>query len=300
MKKDFLARELTIEVVVGFFVVMVFFGLAYFTFMISGKKWGQEVYKMETVFNDVMGLRVKDNVVVRGMPIGEVKHLILKEDGVHVFLEIRKKLAMRKDYRITIITTSILGGRYLEISEGTSEYGRIPKDFCFTGSDPRDLMRDAAELISEAKKGLVGKDGVIENIREATVEIKNIATRLNKGQGTLGKLFSPDDTLYSDLKSSVASLKTVAERLEKGKGTLGKLMSEDDSVYKDLKSSVSSLKVIAKRLEEGKGMIGKLLSEDESLYNDLRDTVNEARAALDDVRETTPVVTFTSVLFGAF
>jgi len=327
--------------VVGVFVVIVLFGLAYFTFILSGKKFHEQIYPMEAVFPDVMGLRTKDSVVVRGMPIGEVTDLELRPDGVHVLFEVvghkgkPPPVVMRKDYRVTIVATSILGGRLLQVDEGSPEFGTLPPETVFKGRDPHDLMRDAAELFSELKKGLTEKGGVVESLKEASTNVREISQRLNAGKGTLGKLLSEDDALYNDLKSGVASLKAVlqrveqgkgtvgklfseddklfedlksgvaslrkiSERVEQGKGTLGKLLSEDDQVYRDLKDTVASMRTMAQRLEQGKGMLGKLLSEDESLYKEFSNVVTEAKAALDDLRETTPVVTFTSVLFGAF
>jgi hypothetical protein len=46
-------------------------------------------------------------------------------------------------------------------------------------------------------------------------------------------------------------------------------------------------------------MLGKLVN-DESLYNDVKSAVNEVRLAVDDFRETSPVVSFTTLLIGAF
>ena len=46
-------------------------------------------------------------------------------------------------------------------------------------------------------------------------------------------------------------------------------------------------------------MLGKLVN-DESLYNEIKAAVGELRATVDDYRETSPVVSFTSLLIGAF
>ncbi len=341
MKKDFASRELTVEGVVGGFVVLILFGLAYFTFMLSGKKLGERTYRMEVVFRDVMGLRPKDTVVVRGMPVGEVKALTLKPDGVHVTLSLTGRrgepppVQMRQDYRIAIVATTILGGRMLVIHEGSADKEAIPLDTLFQGRDPHDLMEDATELFSALRQGLTEKGGVLESLKEAAAQIRDITQRLNAGKGTLGKLLSDDDTLYRDLCSGVASFKALLERIEQGKGTAGKLLSEDATLYDDLKGTLASLRAITERLEQGKSTLGRLLSEDDRLYQDLRatvaslravadrleqgkstlgrllaaddtlyrefaDVVQEAKAALDDLRETTPVVTFTSILFGAF
>ena len=336
MKKDCVTRELTVEVVVGFFMVMLLFGLAYFTFILSGSVWGEERFEMEVLFSDVMGLKETDSVVVRGMPIGKVTELSLQPDGsgILVSVSLKKKLRLRTDYEITIVSTSILGGRYLQIHEGSDDEKDIPDGAPLSGELPHNLMADAAELISLTKDGFSGEDGIVASLKDSASEMKELVTRINAGEGTLGKLMSSDDKLYEDLSSTIASLKKMAVRIEKGEGLLGKMMSSDNELYEDLSTAVASLKKMAVRLEKGEGSLGKLMSSDdqlyqdlaasvaslknvsskiekgegtigklitdEELYNDLKQTVAEVQAAIDDFRETSPVVTFTSIFFGAF
>jgi phospholipid/cholesterol/gamma-HCH transport system substrate-binding protein len=367
-KKDWIGRALTMEVIVGGFIVMVFLGLGYFTIILSREAWWTHKEVEHVLFRNVMGLRKEDNVVVRGMPIGRVSDLRLDKDGVEVTVMLQKALTLRKGYRITVAPTSMLGGRQLEVYEGPDSAEPLPPGEPLHGEDPYNLMSDASKVINAARQAMI-EGGVFTNLQVAAQQIRDVITRLSDGQGTLGKLLSPDDsvykdltagaasfksigerlekghgtiarlladddTLYKDLSAGVTSLKGVAERLEKGQGTLGKLLSADDTMYKDLSSSVASLKSISGRLEKGEGTLGRLLStddglykdlaasvaslkdiaqriekgegsigrlmKDEALYNEVKATVSEARAALDDYRETSPVVTFTSIFFGAF
>ncbi len=301
MKKDWIARELTIEVVVGVFIIMVLLGLGYFTIMLSKETWFGNKQTMEVVFNDVMGLRDGDNVVVRGMTVGKVKEMRLEKDGVHVVAVFNAGVRprMKEDYRVNIVATSILGGRYLLINEGSEAAAEIAKkSFVYQGQQPYDLIADAAELMNAVRRGVV-EGGIVENFQEASVSMRDIAERLREGKGTLGRLLAEDDTLYEDLTSAMASLKRLSERVEKGEGTIGKLLGPDDQLYKDLSETVESLSSIAASIDEGEGTVGKLI-RDEALYLEVKGAVEEIRAAIDDMRETTPVATFTSIFFGAF
>ena len=51
-------------------------------------------------------------------------------------------------------------------------------------------------------------------------------------------------------------------------------------------------------MEKGEGTLGKLLA-DATVYDDLSQLLKETRATIDDFRENSPIVTFTSVFFGA-
>lgn len=334
MKKDWVARELTIEVLVGGFMVMLFLGLVYFTIILSRDTWFGEKPTLEVVFKDVMGLRQGDTVAIHGMAAGKVQSLVLKEDGVHVTatLDGDMPVRMRNDYGITIASKSILGGWYLRIDEGTPNSKPVPEGMVFRGEEAHDLMADAAALVNAARKGIV-EGGVIDNIREASAQIKEMTARVNSGKGMIGRLFSEDDTLYNDLSAAVASIKNISERLEKGQGTLGKLVAGDDALYDALSATATSLRNITAKIEKGEGLLGRMIQDDEiadnvaatvsslknisgkiekgegflgrmiqdeGMYEQIEGMIREIRATIDDFRETTPVVTFTSILLGAF
>lgn len=336
MNKEWVARELTMEVIVGAFMVMVLLGMGYFTIILSKENFltGKKE-RLEVVFNNIMGLSKGDRVVVRGMAVGKVKNFDLQKDGVHVHAILEHPIPLRNDYKVTVVTSSVLGGRYLEVNEGTEKAGELVlgDGQYLKGTDPFDLVADAAEMINALKNGLT-QGNIIDNFRKTMEDIRQISDRLNTGKGTLGKLLSEDDKLYKDLSDTIASLKTVTGRFEKGEGTLGKLMSPDDKMYRDLSETIVSLKTVSARLEKGEGTIGKLLSPDDKLYKDLADSVaslknittglekgdgmlgkllkdekmyqdiqaivGEARATIEDFRETAPITTFTSIFFGAF
>jgi phospholipid/cholesterol/gamma-HCH transport system substrate-binding protein len=337
MKKDWRERELTMEVIVGAFVVMVFLGLGYFTIILSKEAWFSQKTEMQVTFNNVMGLRDGDSVVVRGMPIGKVKELELTEVGeecvgVCVTLMLDKPVEIHEGYQIKIISTSILGGRQLQIDEGPATAPVVFLDR-YRGKDPYDIMEDAADIVNAARTEII-RGEVFAKIRNVTDQVTAMVTRVNAGKGILGKILAEKDTLYTDLEASAATLRNMMARVEKGEGTVGKLLSDDSSLYDELAEAVQSLRVVAKNIEEGKGTVGRLLSEDAQLYEDLaaavaslkriteriekgegtvgrivsddtlyeevEATVGEVRAAIDDFRETAPITTFSSIFFGAF
>lgn len=333
MKKDWIAREMTVEIVVGVFVVLVLLGLAYFTIILSQDVWFRPKYTWRIQFAEVMGLRDGDKVVVRGMPVGKVKALELQERGVCVEAALDQEIEVHEGYAARIVATSILGGRYLEIDTGPSKANPVPQGTLLHGEEALDLMSNAAELVRAAKKSLI-EDGTLDNLRDTSASLKEIAERVRRGEGTIGKLLSADNTLYDDLSATVASLKTltarlengegtlgklfasdstlhddltatvaslrkVTDRVEKGEGTIGKLLSSDDQLYADLQASAASLKKITAQIESGEGLLGRLLKDD-SLYDDVVQAVQEVRGWVDDYRETSPVVSFTSVAIGAF
>ncbi len=108
-----------------------------------------------------------------------------------------------------------------------------------------------------------------------------------------------DGQLYADAQEVAANLKDISARLNRGEGTLGRLLAADDQVYEDLAATIASFRKMSESIGKGEGTIGKLVA-DEELYQEFKALVREVRATVDDIRETSPVTTFSSIFFGVF
>lgn len=285
------------EVTVGAFMFMVLLALGFFTIVLSSENIFTKSYTMEVLFGNVKGLREGDNVFLRGVDIGKIKRLQLKPDGVHVIVTMQQEISLREDYRIEVLPSSVLGGRYLNIYEGSDRAGPLLAGKQIVGINPVDLIDEATKTTQIIKQALE-EGGILENLKVTMAQLRDVTTKLNQGEGTLGKLLT-DDAVYNDLQKIAANLRDVSDRLAAGKGTIGKLMSEDDELYNNLNDAAAAIKKISEDIESGQGTLGKL-AKDDTLYQDALLTINEVRAAIDDLRETTPISTFTSIFFGAF
>jgi phospholipid/cholesterol/gamma-HCH transport system substrate-binding protein len=270
-------RELTREMIVGTFIGSVFLVLVVFTIVVSGNRLFSGV-KRSTVavhFSNVGGLRRHDAVLVRGVPIGKVRQLQLNNDGVDVTLTLDDAVEFRDGYRIKVMQSSLLGGMQLIIDEGTGE--PLADGTPLVGEQPDNVMEDLGTLVRDVRQSL-NEGGVLGNLQRAVEDIAELTGRLRRGEGTLGRLLSADNTLIGDLEATMANIRRVTERVEKGEGTLGRLLSADDTVYADLQGTLANLRSITGRLEAGEGTLGRLLATDDTLYRDLSETVANLRS----------------------
>ncbi|MFH0879814.1 MAG: MlaD family protein [Lentisphaerota bacterium] len=296
MKKSRL-QETSVEITVGAFMFMILMVLGVFTIILSRENLFAKTYMVNVVFDNVMGLREGDNVFVRGVDIGKIKSIKIESDGVHILAALEQESHLREDYRIEILPSSVLGGRYLNINEGSERLPLLAPGTKILGQSPVDLIEQATKTIESVRQAL-DEGGILENLKVVMAQFKEVTTKLSTGEGTLGKLLM-DDKVYNDLEQVASNLKTISQNLADGKGTLGHLLSDDDQMYRDLSEAVVSIKNITKSIENGEGTIGKL-TKDDSLYTDAKVVLKEIQAAIDDIRESTPISTFTSVFFGAF
>jgi phospholipid/cholesterol/gamma-HCH transport system substrate-binding protein len=323
-------KQVFIESMVGLFSFAVIAALFLLTVVLSRDSLFRKSQPVVIEFKSVMGLRVGDTVSARGVTVGKVKEIELKQRGVHVHALLDMPIHLREDYRIEVMPTSVLGGRFLNINEGTLDQDPIPIPKLLVGSPSEDLIDAATQAVVSIRDAL--NDGILEDLKAAMAQVRQIATKLGEGEGTLGKLIH-DDTVYDDVQQIAANLRQVSDQLAKGEGTLGKLvqdetlyadaqavaanlrqvtdsvakgegalgrlLSDDNAMGEDLAATLASFRAISESIARGEGTIGKLVS-DEELYVEFKALVREGRAAVDDIRETSPITTFTSIFFGAF
>jgi phospholipid/cholesterol/gamma-HCH transport system substrate-binding protein len=323
-------KQVFIESMVGLFSFAVIAALFLLTVVLSRDSLFRKSQPVVIEFKSVMGLRVGDTVSARGVTVGKVKEIELKQRGVHVHALLDMPIHLREDYRIEVMPTSVLGGRFLNINEGTLDQDPIPIPKLLTGSPSEDLIDAATQAVVSIRDAL--NAGILEDLKAAMAQVRKIATKLGDGEGTLGKLLHDDavygdvqqiaanlrqvsdqlargegtlgklladEALYTDAQAVAGNLKEISERLAQGEGTLGRLLSGDSQVYEDLAATLAAFRGMAEAIARGEGTIGKLV-QDEELYTEFKALVREGRAAVDDIRETSPITTFTSIFFGAF
>lgn len=220
-------RELSMEVLVGTFMFVALLSLCVFTIVLSRENVFQKAYPFEVVFADVMGLRDGDNVVMRGMTVGKVKAMILQDDGVRVVAALQRPIQLRKDYAIDIVFSSVLGGRYMQISEGKPGSEPLASGMIVKGQTPKDVMA----LVSEV-----------------AADLKDITRKINSGQGTIGKLVN-EDALYNDARASLANLSEITDKINHGEGTLG-LLVNDKTLYLEVKQMINDISATVDEIRE--------------------------------------------------
>ena len=276
------------ETIVGIFMTAVLALLVYFTIVISGVDIlvGHTKVPMKVEFTDVGGLKDRDSVMFRGMKVGVIEQIDLSKTNVVMTVRVTSDVVLRESYRISVASLSLLGGNYLLLEEGTGK--PLPLETTlFRGEPPTDWMRDLGRIASSV--GDLMSDGgiksIVTNIESVAAKLNVVATRIERGEGTVGKLLSSDETVYNDLKDTISSAKAVAGRLERGEGTVGKFLSSDETVYNDIKDTVASAKAVAGRLERGEGTVGKLVSSDDTVYQDLKASLGNLREVTERLKD---------------
>jgi phospholipid/cholesterol/gamma-HCH transport system substrate-binding protein len=207
----------------------------------------------------------------------------------------------------------MMGGKYLKIYEVPADGKLLEENVTILGTQPVDIIEELGSAVEgfqsminavSAGEGTLGKllkdETMYNNMTKVSEDLKTIMARIEEGEGTLGKLLISDDgKLYDDGKAFVENLRILSQNLAEGKGALGKMMSGDDMAYEDLQATLTYIRDISESISDGEGTLGRLV-RDAKLYDETTMLVEDVRAAVDDLREASPITSFGSVLFGAF
>ena len=283
------------EIRVGLFLVVAFLILIALFELVGKETIFARMLEYRTSFKSIPGLKLGDPVRLAGVDVGTVRDIQVIGARVEVAMRVKREFHVKTDSIATIKLTSLLGTNFVDLTFGSPAAQIAPGGSLLQSSEPPDLntllvrLNDAAgDIQTLAKQVNEGLGKSIEPISSAFQTMDKIAKKIEKGEGTLGRLIA-DDGLYREIRGMAADLHQVSDRIAKGQGTLGKLLA-DDALYGDLRSlsadlrgTTGSLNRVMKDIESGKGSLGKLV-RDESLYNEARGTLGEMREALTGLR----------------
>ncbi|RMF18507.1 MAG: outer membrane lipid asymmetry maintenance protein MlaD [Deltaproteobacteria bacterium] len=118
-----MVRSNSRDFVVGLFVLVGLAALAYLSFTIGGASWGRRGgVKLHAVFDQIADLKVRAPVSIAGVSVGEVTGISLQDDyRARVELEIDPRVHLPIDSSAAIVTSGLLGDRYIAIEPGAED-----------------------------------------------------------------------------------------------------------------------------------------------------------------------------------
>jgi len=329
------------QLIVGLFMVTVLVLLGYFTIVVSGVDLlsGRNRAPVRIAFSKVGGLKERDNVMYRGTKVGVVDRVQVTASNLVVVAMVDPGIVMRRGCRVSVCNLSMLGGYYLNMEEGTGEELDLTATV-LAGETPTDWMQDVSAVARNIREMTARKeiDTIITNLEAISVQVRTLSdkanrfadratevadktgtvvARIERGEGTLGKLLSSDDTVYNDLKDTAAEARATFANAREISAKLNREQTFADleagvAAFRqaaegfDVKATVAradnlldNLNAVAEGLKNGEGTLGKL-ARDPEMYDQVQALIRDIRQVIDNYRDTTPISTFSSLAVGAF
>ena len=178
---------------------------------------------------------------------------------------IDKKYAdrIRTDSRARLKKLGLLAGdSYVDISPGSPKFDALEPGAMI----PAARQTNVDQLISS------GED-LVDNFVQISYSMKNILSRIDRGEGLLGELTTQPETkqrLTETLMTTLNKTNAVLSHVESGRGVLGKLVYDDkygEELTGSLKSTATSMQTLTASMNDafknGQGPLPALLNDPE-------------------------------------
>lgn len=197
------------EMVVGLFVIIGFILLSLIVFFISGVYLFRQGYSVYVMYDYVDIMDKGAPVRMAGVRVGEVSSVDLVPDPGFNRLRVRVKLFLdqhakiQENYVFEIRGTHVLSEPHIEITPVEGNAPLLHKDSVING----EKLLPIENLIERAHR-------VSEGLQKSSDTLADILTKVEKGEGTAGKLVSSEE-LYQDVRGLVQEIKAHPWRLLK-------------------------------------------------------------------------------------
>ena len=250
-------------------------------------------YKLDILFDDVVGLQDQSPVFLRGYRIGSTKEVKFEEEKIRVTISVDKRFRIPADSKVEINMLNFLGEKGIMVLPGyAKEY--LKPNSVITGEN-KDLMSLAKNILFTTKEKVEEGDlnRVIANISES-------AESLSKLLGTVNtKVDNLDIALYNTQIMELGQAgKGLKEFLDVAQGETQNFSAESrmsldkfnltldqvNDTLEQLAALSSELSEIARDINTGRGTAGELL-QNKAYIESLNDTIIQLTAFLEDIRE---------------
>lgn len=249
----------------GYFITV--FLLIFFlvpAIILSAKFLGP-VHHRTIVFEDINTLsfiRIQDEVKIRGIHAGTVKHISCREKKAYVVIETKQALAVHQGYRIVAESKGFMGDRYLEIYPGNSNAPVIDPETELKGYFPMGPT-ESLQYINKLS-------ALIDSIGRFAVELRD-GTSKKQSFAVQYKIVTAkmDSIITSVLRVSKSIDRLAGNKID----TVAAFVEKTNSVSKELTSSlpemVASLDGILKKTGRVIDLVDNLVTSSDSLLKKL-------------------------------
>ena len=162
------------------------------------------VYTLKSTFYNVSGLQVGNNIRFSGINVGTVDNISIINDStvrVDMSIKIEVKRFIKTDSEVAIGSEGLIGDRLLIITQGSAGATQAIDGQELPSKEP--VETDAIMASLEVTAG---------NAEVITQQLAEIMTKINSGEGTLGKLIQ-DTTIAKNLNQTIVNLKQSSKGL---------------------------------------------------------------------------------------
>jgi len=215
----------------------------------------RSTFRVSGVFKDVGGLQAGNNVRLSGINIGTIDNVTIISDTsvrVDIVIDESTRRFIKKDAVASIGSEGLMGNKALIISPGTGDKKIIEDNDIIATIQPTDI-----DAILKSLKT------TIDNTSSVTGDLAKIATNIESGKGTIGRLMM-DKEWRQNFETTIINLKEGSDgfRVLMDKANeMDKILISLESTIENTNKITNDLSSITGSIQSGDGIIGRLFMD---------------------------------------
>lgn len=214
MKKD-----TSQNIKLGIFVIIGSILLVLTVYFIGSKKdLFQNTSKISSVFKNVSGLQIGNNVRLSGVNVGTVRGIKILTDTaivVDMFIDDKTLHLIKKNSIATIISDGLVGSMMVDIRPGKEPSDEIVK--------PGDTIQSISRIPTSEMLNTLRTTN--KNAALLTDDLLKITNAINNGEGLMGALLK-DDKLTENIKHTFSNLEQTSKNTNRAINRLNKILDD--------------------------------------------------------------------------
>lgn len=127
-----------------------------------------------------------------------------------------------------------------EMAEGRGTFGKLVRD--------PTLYNEAVNTVTNIASAVEEVKPLAEDARGMMADMRKLVSRLEQGEGTLGKLMT-DASLYTEATDALTNMKEIMQKINRGQGSIGELVN-DNAFLKNIKLTLQKVDKATESLED--------------------------------------------------
>lgn len=299
-----ISNEAKIGIIAIAALIVLFLGFSF----LKGKNIFHKETKMYAVYNDVLGLKQSNPVVINGLQVGKISNI----DGGKDMKQLLVTVTFGKDVNIpinsiAIINPNLLGSPTLEIQLGNSTTYKSNGDTLLTTASSGafdEALKVLNPVLYEVRNAVKSLDSVLQivgttfdpqtknNIKDIianlslvtlsfTTTAKSLEVMMDPEKGALAQSLRNVNQFTANLNGNNAKLDSIMQNVNIATRNIAAVNVQQTMDSLDV--AVNNLKNVSEKFNNKDGSLGLLLN-DKSLYNNLEATSNKLNILVDDIR----------------
>ena len=237
------------------------------------------------VVEDAAGISSGADIYYKGLKVGSVGDTQVSSKGILLELQITKVDSIPDDSRFTISSSSIIGGKSVQIRPGNSD--TYLKDGSTVKGGTGETLSNIIQTTDSTARTIKQAVGNIDTLTNEDTQRK-VNRILNGVEESVSLINQTLKSSLDDINKSVANIREITSESKAPVDTIVQRLSlyatKINKSIDNIERATGDLKTAAAGLNSGKGTAGKLLTDDE-LYNKINKTIENLNSLINDIKE---------------